>query len=202
MTAGRNNAFSHSIHWCTPHKYVAGIKKVFGGAIALDPCSNPWSILGADTEWALPGVDGLSREWNFDTIYINPPYGADRERGTTIKDWLRKCVQSFEWYQAEVLALIPVAVNTKHWKHYVWGKAAAVCFLYDTRLKFLEHGCLEGKGAPMACAMVYWGTHQERFFEVFIEFGAVVDVRNLHDTMIGEPRALFKETSPPRHVAL
>ena len=39
----------------------------------------------------------------------------------------------------------------------------------DTRLKFLIKGKDEGKGAPMACAMVYWGKNYERFFDVLIK---------------------------------
>lgn len=84
--------------------------------------------------------------------------------------------------------MIPVASNTGHWKKYVWGNATAVAFLYDTRLRFLVNGKDEGKGAPMSCAMVYWGSDYDRFFRVFIHFGAVVDIRSLHGRQIGEHR--------------
>jgi len=84
-----------------------------------------------------------------------------------------------------VLALVPVATNTGHWKKYVFKKATAVCFLYDTRLKFLVNGRNGGKGAPMSCALIYWGENYDRFFEIFIEFGAVLDLRSLHQYQIG-----------------
>ena len=184
MTAGRN-VTSQSVHWCTPPKYVEAVKRVFFGTIELDPCSNEWSIVEAETEWITPETDGLIEEWNFKTIYVNPPYGADRERKTTIKHWLHKCAYTHSRYRSEVLALVPVAANTGHWKKYVWGSATAVCFLYDTRLKFLENGRNDSKGAPMACAMVYWGENYQVFFDVFIEFGAVVDLRNLYGRVIG-----------------
>ncbi|WP_010418957.1 hypothetical protein [Anaerophaga thermohalophila] len=71
---------------------------------------------------------------------------------------------------------MPVATNTAHWKQSVFGQARAICFLYDTRLKFLEKGLDVGKGAPMSCAMIYWGKNFEKFYNVFIEFGAVVDI--------------------------
>ena len=192
MTAGRT-VNSQSVHWCTPPKYVSAVKDVFGGRIDLDPCSNTWSIVGAEHSFALPDSDGLSKEWNYKTIYVNPPYGADQLRGTTIKHWLYKCNLAHKHYASEVLALIPVAANTRHWKEYVWGQATSVCFLYDTRLKFLEYGRTEGKGAPMACAMVYWGNMYSKFFEVFLEFGAVVDLRRLSGRAIGynhQPRQL------------
>jgi hypothetical protein len=97
---------------------------------------------------------------------------------------------------AEVLALVPVATNTSHWKNYVWGKATAVCFLYDTRLRFLVQGRDAGKGAPMSCAMVYWGKHFDRFCDVFLEFGAVVDLRPLQGKRIGKSDRLAQLTFP------
>jgi len=194
MSAGRS-IVSISQSWCTPPKYVKAVREVFGGAIALDPCSNEHSVVRAQVEYRLPENDGLRSTWNYPTIYVNPPYGADRDRGTTIKNWLRRCAHAHEEHGSEVLALVPVATNTRHWKDFVFGVADAVCFLYDTRLRFLVDGKDEGKGAPMSCAMVYWGQHVSRLEEVFSPHGAVVDVRNLQGKPIGaashEERSLF-----------
>lgn len=191
MSAGRNvNTLSQS--WGTPRKYVNAVKEIFGGIIHLDPCSNEFSLVNAETEYILPKHDGLKESWNFPTIYVNPPYGIDKERGTTIKNWLAKCAHAHEEYGAEVLALVPVAVNTAHWKKYIFTKARAICFLYDTRLRFLEDGKDAGKGAPMACAMVYWGNNYSKFYEVFIEYGAVVDISNLIGEHIGQDRKNLK----------
>lgn len=185
MTAGRT-VNSQSVNWCTPPKYVDAVRKVLGGSISLDPCSNEWSIVKADVEYRLPEHDGLKESWEFPTIYVNPPYGSDKERGTTIKDWLYKCAYAHKHYGSNVLALVPVATNTRHWKDFVWGQATAVCFLYDTRLRFLVEGKDEGKGAPMACAMIYWNENMETFLDVFEEFGAVVDIRSLQGRVIGQ----------------
>lgn len=185
MTAGRKvNTLSQS--WCTPPKYVTAIKKFWGGNIELDPCSNEYSIVKALTEYRLPEHDGLKQTWNFKTVYVNPPYGADRNRGTTIKDWLAKCCQTYNEFNSEIIALIPVAPNTTHWKKCIFGQASAICFLYDTRLRFLVDGIDTGKGAPMACCLIYWGNNYNHFFNNFIEFGAVVDIRNLQTKKIGE----------------
>ncbi|MDM8569413.1 DNA N-6-adenine-methyltransferase [Thiotrichales bacterium HSG1] len=184
MSAGRT-VNSQNQSWGTPDNYVKAIKEFFGGVIALDPCSNEYSIVNAQTEFLLPKHDGLHEEWDYPTIYMNPPYGADRGRGTTIKTWLAKCALSHQEYEAEILALVPVATNTAHWKQSVFGKAIAICFLYDTRLKFLENGNSGGKGAPMACAMIYWGENYERFYTIFIKYGAVVNISNLQGQEIG-----------------
>ena len=104
------------------------------------------------------------------------------ERNTTIRDWLARCADAHKSHRSEVLALVPVATNTKHWKRHVWGTATGIAFLYDTRLKFLVSGKPSEKGAPMSCAMVYWGGDFDLFSATFTEFGAVVDVRPLMAT--------------------
>lgn len=177
MTAGRT-VIGNSRDWCTPHKYVRAVKEVLG-QIALDPCSNSWSVVGAETEWKLPHEDGLKPSWDFPTIYVNPPYGSDQDRGTRIIDWIAKCAEAHQEFGSEVIALVPIAANTKHWKLHVWPVAASICFLYDTRLRFLVEGRDDGKGAPMACAVVYWGKDKVRFSSVFQQHGAVVDLANV-----------------------
>lgn len=178
---------SFSKDWCTPPKYVDAVRDCFGGTIHLDPCSNQNSIVGAEVEYCLPSQDGLRESWNFATIYVNPPYGADRERGSTIKHWLRRCALAHQTQHSQVLALVPVATNTAHWKLYVWGASTGIAFLYDTRLKFLVDGKDGGKGAPMSCAMVYWGDDFDRFDRMFSHFGAVVDTRGLLRRSVEQP---------------
>ncbi|KAA1258640.1 DNA N-6-adenine-methyltransferase (Dam) [Rubripirellula obstinata] len=184
MTAGRT-VNSASLEWCTPPKYSTAIEKFFDGPVSLDPCSNQYSVISAKKRYQLPKHDGLLETWNFDSIFVNPPYGSDRERGTTIRDWLARCAEANLSNGTEVLALVPVAANTKHWKKFVWSVATGIAFLYDTRLKFLENGKDDGKGAPMACAMIYWGEDFDRFFDVFLPFGAVVDIRSLKGLEVG-----------------
>jgi hypothetical protein len=178
MTAGRSNREPRSRNWCTPRAYVEAVRTVFGGAIDLDPCSNRHALVGARVEYRLPHRDGLAASWDFQRIFVNPPYGADRRRGTRIADWLARCLAAHRQHRAEVLALVPVAVNTRHWKDSVWGQAAAVCFLADTRLKFMIDGSDDSKGAPMACCMIYWGGRVRRFERVFSAYGAVVLLAN------------------------
>lgn len=175
MTAGRK-INSDSQEWCTPPKYVNAVRKFFG-KIHLDPCSNPQSIVNAGTEYMLPKINGLIASWNFPTIYVNPPYGTDKVRKTSIRDWLFKCTDAHVSYGSEVLALIPVATNTKHWKQYIFTEANSICFLADTRLKFINGG--HDKGAPMACAIIYWGKDEDKFYRHFSEYGAVISVVSL-----------------------
>jgi hypothetical protein len=178
MSAGRK-VVTDNKDWGTPEIYVAAVREFFGGAIDLDPCSNEWSIVRATVEYRLPEHDGLKESWHFKRIYVNPPYGLDRRSGTGIKNWLYRCAYAHKTFGSEILALVPVATNTGHWKKYVFGKARSICFLADTRLKFLVNGENGGKGAPMSCAMIYWGDDAERFVRIFKKFGAVLSLAEL-----------------------
>lgn len=171
MTAGRN-VNSKSKTWGTPKKIVDAVRELFG-VIWLDPCSNDFSIVTAKVEYKLP-VDGLKESWDFPNVYVNCPYGKDYERKTSISDWLEKGCNLPK--EISRIFLIPVAVNTSHWKKFIWGKAQCICFLSDTRLKFLEEGIENKTGCPMACCIVYYGENKYKFKNVFSKLGAVVEI--------------------------
>lgn len=173
MTAGRN-VNTKSVHWGTPENYIDKIRK-FMGVIELDPCSNEFSKVGANINYALP-TDGLKESWEYKTIFVNPPYGRDSARKTSIKDWMSKCYQA-SLRGSEVITLVPVATNTTHWKEFVFGKASSVCFLKDSRVKFLENGMTTGKGAPMACCLIYYGNNSDHFKFIFNDLGYCVKVK-------------------------
>jgi hypothetical protein len=40
--------------------------------------------------------------------------------------------------------------------------------------------------------MIYWGNNQSKFYEVFIEHGAVVDISNLIGEKIGADRKKYE----------
>ncbi len=131
----------------------------------------------------------LPREFgSWSTIFRRFNLWSKKRCFVILFNWLAKCSLTHQRYGSEILALVPVATNTSHWKQSVFGQALAVCFLYDTRLKFLENGSSAGKGAPMSCAMIYWGKNYDKFYEVFIVHGAVVNLSNLQGEQIGPMR--------------
>lgn len=56
-----------------------------------------------------------------------------------------------------------------------------------------------GKGAPMACAMVYWGSRYKRFEEIFLRYGAVVPLSHFFYRKIGIMRPPAKFAIKPVH---
>jgi len=172
MTVGRKITQNKQT-WNTPKKYADLIHLFFENNLDLDPCSNGDSIIDARKKIILP-QDGLKIDWNFSTIYINPPYGRDYERKTTIKHWIEKAYASNSMFDSEILMLIPVSTNTSHWKNFIFGKAK-ICFLKETRLVFRINGLEENKGSPMACAMIYYGSNFNKFKNAFMSFGYCVE---------------------------
>lgn len=156
MTAGRS-VITQSQSWNTPPDIVEIVKSALGGVIELDPCSNEFSVVGA-VRAMTETDDGLTADWrDAKTVFVNPPYG----RG--ISDWLEKCAKCSD--EQSVIALVPVAVNTGHWKKWIFPFANCVAFLNDTRPKFWHEGKALNKGAPMACCLVHWGKNAEIFID-------------------------------------
>lgn len=178
MTAGRQ-AVSTTKDWCTPPHLIQSVKEVFGGTIELDPCSNSYSLVEAQRSYQLPTSDGLKEPWDARTIFVNPPYGSDPIRRTRILHWFRKIDEAHN-KGSEIIALVPVATNTTHWKEFVYPLASAICFLSAPRLRFYVNGIEDPKGAPMACAVIYYGKNFKKFSEIFKEHGAVIPLQNIY----------------------
>lgn len=175
MSAGRK-IVSDNKHWNTPPKYIELINQFFDNNIDLDPCSNEHSML--ITKYRFTVVDdGLKQDWNFKNIYVNPPYGKNVDNKTSIYNWIYKGYESYKNYNSELLYLIPVATNTKHFKDIIFKYANGICFLNDTRLKFYLNGEEYKKGAPMSCCMVYFGNDYNKFKNVFNSSGKCLNIQ-------------------------
>lgn len=172
MSAGRKNN-SNKKDWNTPPKYIVPIKQFFGGEIDLDPCSNKFSLVDAKENFIYPEKDGLNSEWRGNKIFINPPYG--RSEGKSLYDWFKKGLSEYE-DNKEMIFLVPVATNTKHFKEVVFKYFSSICFLSDTRLRFYNQGIEDKRGAPMACCLCYLGYRKDEFNEAFLAFGKVFHI--------------------------
>jgi len=166
MTTGRKNT-SNNKEWYTPKSFLLLVELMFG-KISLDPCYNSESFVLADTVFELPFGDGILENWNdYKTIFCNPPYGKDKDRKTSIKDWIKKCHETSKT-GSQIIALIPVATNTSHWKEYIFPSCSAICFIGKPRFDFVG---AKNNGAPMAVCAVYWGNKIEKFSKIFGEIG-------------------------------
>ncbi len=109
--------------WATPQDFFDKINKTFN--FTLDPCATPNNAKCHKFYTMLD--DGLSKSWKGETVFVNPPYSAN-------KDWLKKCYEESLNPSTKVVVLIPSRTDTKYWHNYIM-KAKEIYFIKG-RLKF------------------------------------------------------------------
>jgi len=166
--------------WCTDPRYLELARIFAGGRIALDPFGNARSTVNACVEYHGPRspspalrIDSLTRRWvvpvasseyEIPTAWANPPYTRH-----VIDRCVAKCREEGRWGPLEVLAIVPDRHSSSWFKaHCFPPSATATCFL-DHRARYV--------GAPYPppweTAIVHWGRHPLRFFDVFSQIGTV-----------------------------
>ena len=111
----------------TPNYVLAPIRKLFGGVIGLDPCTEASNPVGAETFYC-PPQDGCTLPWNSSTIFINPPYGLARIR------WVTRAIAEAEGRRRQIVLLVPAHCETQ-----ICQRALAACdsvCLIRARLRF------------------------------------------------------------------
>ena len=140
---------SVSEHWNTPAEIVNMIREVANGRIALDPCSNRYSVVQAEVEYVHPHQDGLSQDWSQDArgglVYVNPPYGR------ALAAWAPKIALEAK-AGVELLVLVFAKTDTR-WFRELAAVSDGVAFL-PRRIRF-THGGNELDAATHPSALIY-----------------------------------------------
>ena len=131
---------SKSNDWATPQDFYNQLDAEF--EFTLDPCASQSSAKCASFYTA--DDDGLSKDWEGHTVFMNPPYGRK------IGNWIQKAYEEGEKSNTRVVALIPARTDTKYWHNYCM-KATEIRFVKG-RLKF-GHGNTKNS-APFPSAVV------------------------------------------------
>lgn len=122
----------------TPPYVLEPVRALFGGAIGLDPCTDPDNPTRAERFYCLP-QDGCALPWDAETIFCNPPYGEIRAR------WVDRAIS--EGMTRRVVLLMPASTETR-----TFQKAARACrslILVQARLRF---GVLRENGRQEAAS--------------------------------------------------
>lgn len=88
----------------TPEYILESVRRVLGGTIGLDPCTEPDNPTGANVFYT-PPQDGCSLPWDAASVFCNPPYGEARAR------WVRRCIES--GMDRPTVLLIPAHTETR-----------------------------------------------------------------------------------------
>ena len=130
---------SQTDDWSTPQQFFDKLNEEFN--FTLDPCSSDTNH--KCQKYFTEKDDGLSKDWNNNIVFCNPPYGRE------IKLWVKKC---FETYSSGniVVALLPARTDTSWFHDYIYNKAE-IRFVRG-RLKFGS----SKNSAPFPSMVVIW----------------------------------------------
>lgn len=128
--------------WETPQSLFDKLNEVYD--FTLDPCSSDANAK-CEKHYTIFD-DGLSKSWEGESVFVNPPYGRE------IGKWVEKCYR--ERNRAKnVVALLPARTDTSWFHDYIYGYST-IKFLRG-RLKFEVDG-VPGNSAPFPSMVVVW----------------------------------------------
>jgi phage N-6-adenine-methyltransferase len=90
--------------WATPQDFFDELNEEFN--FTLDPCCLPSSA--KCDKYYTPEDDGLSKSWDGEVVFMNPPYGRE------IGKWMKKASEA----KATVVCLVPSRTDTRWWHDY------------------------------------------------------------------------------------
>ena len=107
--------------WATPQKFFEMLDAEFN--FTLDPCCNEENKK-CEKYYTLE-TDGLSQNWDNESIFMNPPYGRE------IGKWVKKASEA---RGGVCVCLLPARTDTKWFHDYIY-KQSEIRFIKG-RLKF------------------------------------------------------------------
>jgi len=158
---------SDSNEWYTPARYADLAKKVMGD-IDLDPasCIAANQFIQAKRIFDIED-DGFSRNWS-GRVWLNPPYGRG-EDGSNQAAWSKKLIDEYKaGHVTEGMLLVNAATGNK-WFADLWE--FPICFV-DHRIRFISPRG-DYSQPTHSNVIVYLGSNEGRFVELFSEIGTV-----------------------------
>lgn len=143
---------SLSNEWETPKDFFNKLNDEFN--FTLDPCCREYNF--TCKKYYTIDDDGLSKDWNNEIVYCNPPYGRE------IGKWVKKCYDEWIKNNITIVMLIPSRTDTKWFHKYIYNKAE-IRFI-EGRLKFInrlfpswrEDGNFKISSAPFPSMLVIY----------------------------------------------
>lgn len=156
--------------WYTPGKYLEAARAVMGG-IDLDPasCAEANETVQAGRYYTQE-ENGLLLPWS-GRVWCNPPYTQIRPGKSSIKAWVEKLIASYRLGQvSEAVCLVPNDPSTR-WFSWLWD--FMVCFP-PRRIRFYRPDRQRWEQPSFGTCIVYLGKQEQRFAEMFSQFGRIV----------------------------
>jgi len=158
--------------WYTPSEIMSKVHRVLGG-IDLDHASTfEANEIVKAKRFFTAEQDGLKQQWR-GRVFMNPPYA---------KPLIQYFCEKLVWHVRngdvqEAIALVNNATETRWFQQFRLA-ASAICFP-AVRIRFWQP---DGEGITVARplqgqAVVYFGSRDNRFEDVFAELGMIVHVK-------------------------
>lgn len=135
--------------WETPDHIFEKLNEEFG--FTLDPCCEPHTA--KCDKFYTPEEDGLSKCWQGETVFCNPPYS-----NYNIDKWMEKCYLESLKPNTTVVALTAVSGSARWWHGFVLNKAE-LRFI-ERRVKFVSAPYT----APFSSVIIVFGKSGIRSF--------------------------------------
>lgn len=141
--------------WGTPQGFFDNLYKEFN--FTLDVCADESNY--KLQRYFTQEEDGLSKEWEGETVFCNPPYSKKTKSKPGQVDWIKKCYEQHIKYGITVVMLIAARTDTIAFHDYILGKAE-VRFLKG-RLKFEIDRKANKEAAPFPSMVVVYEKGRE-----------------------------------------
>lgn len=144
VQAGGAAFSSDKMDWETPKEFFDNLNKEYH--FTLDPAAS--SDNAKCKKYYTESDDGLSKDWQGERVFVNPPYGRQ------IPKWVEKAYFESMKPDTLVVMLLPARTDTRWFHKYIYHKAH-IEFLKG-RLHFENHG-IPGQAAPFPSMIVVFG---------------------------------------------
>ena len=110
--------------WATPQPFFDRLNEKHN--FTLDPCATKQNT--KCTKFFTVNDNGLSKSWEGETVFVNPPYGRE------LKHWVKKSFLESRKPNTTVVLLCPARTDTRYFHDYIMR--ASELYFIKGRLKF------------------------------------------------------------------
>lgn len=103
---------SNSDEWETPEEFFKDLDREFH--FTLDPCAS--EVNHKCDKYYTRQDDGLSKSWEGETVFCNPPYSE-------VKKWVEKCYREGIKDRTTVVLTIPARTDTGYFHDFIYHRA-------------------------------------------------------------------------------
>jgi len=136
---------SNKDDWCTPWDFFNKLDSEFH--FTLDAAASHANA--KCTRYFTAEDDGLSQDWAWETVWVNPPYGRATDR------WVEKAYLESRKPETTVVMLLAARTDTKRFHQWIFPHAKEIRWI-PGRIKFTNDQGVPADEAPFpSCVVIF-----------------------------------------------